>query len=183
MSEVENWITERIVSAASTSEPRLAKYVYAIVDGSRQPMVIPAALDAYSSNFRCLYSGNALAEFGDNAAWVVELKLGESTLNWLVTHGLNRRWAIFATSQLEISAFIRHLKKFTVTVGPDGRTLFFRFYDPHVLRQYLPVFDERQTQLLFSGVGDLFLEDTSGRNALIKYDLGDDGTLNMSSVF
>lgn len=184
--DVESWIVAQLDEARAVGrqgpEGQPFRRTYAIVDASRQPMVIPAALDAFASSVRCLFSGSALREFGDNAAWVVEIDSTEGTLRWLLEQGFNKRWAIFANSLLEIEPFVRHLKKFTVAEGDGGRTFFFRFYDPHVLRQYLPAFDERQVRLFFREIEDVFFEDTSGRHRLLKYNLADDGRL-MTSLF
>lgn len=157
-------------------------HVYAVVDASRQPMMIPAALDAMASRNSCLYSGEALREFGDNAAWVAELLPTESTLGWLLEQGFGKRWMIFATSKLELAAFIRHLKKFTMASNDDGRTVFFRFYDPQVLRQYLAVLNDRQKASFFEGVEHIMLEDSREKGAILSYAPSKDGSLIESRI-
>lgn len=187
LDEIETWIAGHFDTAAlggpvPAGELGPRRHLYAIIDASRQPMMIPAALEAIASRVSCLYSGNALREFGDNAAWVVELLPSESTLHWLLQQGFNKRWAIFASSRLELAPFVRHLKKFTVVNNERGETLFFRFYDPHVLRQYLPMFDDQQTTSFFRGIDDVFFEDTSRENTIVKFSLSDESRLTKTAV-
>ncbi len=178
--EVENWITSQLNfnSRETGSSGQVASQkMYAIVDGSRQPMIIPVALEAMASRVSCLYSGGALSELGDNAAWVVELLPGESTLRWLLEHGFEKRWFIFASSDLVLESFVRHLKKFTVVKNERGETLFFRFYDPHVLRQYLPMFSDQQRVSFFKNVTKVFFEDTTQRSKIVQFSLSDTNRL------
>ncbi|EJN05780.1 DUF4123 domain-containing protein [Phyllobacterium sp. YR531] len=158
-------------------------HLYAIVDASRGPMLIPATLDARASRVECLYRGKALEEFGDDTAWVAELLPTESTLDWIVEEGFGKRWAIFATSRLELAAFVSHLRKFTLIEDDEGTHHFFRFYDPQTLRQFLPAFDNQQLARFFKGVDAYYLENTLNPDELIEFRIdGDALTHNTHSL-
>jgi hypothetical protein len=42
-----------------------------------------------------------------------------------------------------------HFRQFMVIHDPDNKSVYFRFYDPRVLRTYLPKFDSDQLNLMY----------------------------------
>ncbi|MFD1747604.1 DUF4123 domain-containing protein [Rhizobium helianthi] len=151
--------------------------LYAVIDASRSPMTIPAALQAMTDKVACLYRGQALEEFGDDTAWVAAINLDESVLDWLIDNGFGKRWSIFLRSSLQLADIVRHLRKFTVIQDDQGTTHFFRFYDPRTLRQYLPVFTTEQRTAFFRGVHTWYCENDVRPNELLKFSTNGDSLL------
>ena len=52
-----------------------------------------------------------------------------------------------------------HLRTFLKVYGPDLKPLYFRYYDPRVLRVYLPTCNDQELQTVFGPVLRYLLED------------------------
>ncbi len=80
--------------------------------------------------------------------------------NWLINDGKGDSWGIFIKTELEINALAEQLQKLLiVTMQDDGRQVYFRFYDPRVLRTMLPTSDPAQLKEIFGQVDVFFCED------------------------
>lgn len=143
--------------------------LYAVVDASRAPMIIPPALQAMTDKVACLYRGNALEEFGDDTAWVAEMTSDESVLQWLIDKGFGKRWSVFLRTSHALEDVVRHLRKFTVVKDNEGTIHFFRYYDPRTLRQYLPVLTSEQAAVFFKGIECFCCENDLKAGELLKF--------------
>jgi hypothetical protein len=147
--------------------------LYAVVDASRAPMIIPPALQAMTDKVACLYRGNALEEFGDDTAWVAEMTSDESVLQWLVDKGFGKRWSIFLRTSHVLENVVRHLRKFTMVRDSEGTVHFFRYYDPRTLRQYLPVLTAEQAAVFFKGIECFYCENDLKAGEFLRFRFGD----------
>jgi len=161
--------------------PQPGQSLYAVVDASKDPYVIPHTLEAMASNVVCLFKGDARENLGDQTAWIAQIDRQEQLLEWLMEEGWGKRWGFIALSDFPLDRFATHLRKFTKVVDAEGVEHFFRFYDPQVLRQYLPVFDQKQHDLFFRGVRACFIEDSRDPQTILRY-RSDDGTLVSQAV-
>ena len=57
----------------------------------------------------------------------------------------------------------RHFRKFNVVYDPDGKPLFFRYYDPRVIVEVLSVLEPQQLDAFFGPVESLVLVDGEAR--------------------
>jgi hypothetical protein len=57
---------------------------------------------------------------------------------------------------------------------PDGRRLYFRYYDPRVFRVYLPTCNAEEMEQVFGPVLSYQMEDESARNLLV-FERGGEG--------
>ena len=55
----------------------------------------------------------------------------------------------------------------------DGKPLYFRYYDPRVLRVYLPTCNESELKTVFGPVTHYWVEGEDG-NSMIEYSQADD---------
>jgi hypothetical protein len=56
--------------------------------------------------------------------------------NWILEHGWGKNCGIFATSAADLRQMRRHLRTFLVVHDEEGKPLYFRYYDPRVLRVF-----------------------------------------------
>jgi hypothetical protein len=145
-----------------------ARHLYAVVDAARQPMLIPATIEALASSRECLFRGKALENIGDQAPWAVLIDPNEDVLDWLAEDGFGRRWASFAVSAMPLGEFVSHLRRFTMVEDDAGRHLYFRFYDPNVLRMYLPTLDAEQTVRFFRNVDAWLVENNLNADEIVE---------------
>jgi len=73
-----------------------------------------------------------------------------------------------------------HLRRFVMAKLTDGRSVYFRFYDPRVLRAYLPTCTEEEVQSFFGPVERYAMENGDGE-LLLTFEQSD-GILIKSRV-
>ena len=111
--------------------------VYAVLDGARDRRVRGFVLDARAPAW-CLYRGQLPAVLEDAAPWLLRLLPGQGYVEELFARGWNRSWGIALASTLGSRELRRHLRRFLTVRSEAGTKLVFRYYDPRVLRVYLP---------------------------------------------
>ncbi len=117
---------------------------------------------------RCLYEGDSEAMLGAVAPWLFQLERETYFANWISEQGAGKSWGIIIRSSLEEEELYRHLRKFLIVHKEDGKELYFRFYDPRVLREFLPTCDTHQLDEFFGSVEAYLMEDEEGK--MIQFD-------------
>lgn len=134
----------------------LDRSLYAIVDCARDPAVFDA-LGEPALEVRCLYSGALPDELARAAPYLVRLGAA-SAFTDVFREAWGRSWGILVRASADIDELRRHFMKLNVVRGPDGRRLLFRYYDPRVLRVFLPTCDREQLAETFGPVQELVVE-------------------------
>jgi hypothetical protein len=132
---------------------------YAILDGARNDMLLGSLHGDGAPRWRCLFAGELEPDMAAVAPYLVELEPDAPWTQRLLGECWGQNFGVFLTSDLALPALWRHLRKQTRVYGPDLEPLFFRFYDPRVLRSYLPTCDARQLAEFFGPVRFFFAED------------------------
>ena len=87
--------------------------------------------------------------------------------SWFRQIGWGQAWGILLASDLPMNELQKHFRKFLFVSTDDDQELYFRFYDPRVLRVFLPTCDVAQLELFFAGIRHFIIEDDAGNP--IKY--------------
>ena len=161
--------------AAVGGEARL----YVVADGGRDRN-IRTLLQALAEESACLYQGEALAEYGDEAPWLATAGPHSELWTWLIEEGLGQRWGVFIVSAQPFQALRSHLRKFVKVKTTDGASLFFRFFDPQVLSGQIRVFSREQRERFYAGIATIGFE--IGDAAFLAASLVPDGRLHWRSV-
>ena len=120
--------------------------------------------------FECLFTGDLAEELEDVAPYLGCLaSLGPET-QAVVEDLLARHLGILVTllppagsdEPPSFSQVHRHFRKFNVVYGPEGKPLFFRYYDPRVIVDVLKVLDEQQLKAFFGPVDRMLLTQSDG---------------------
>ncbi|MCY0986639.1 immunity protein Tsi6 family protein [Nannocystis sp. ILAH1] len=132
-------------------------HLYAIIDAARSDralQLVEESIDPYAS----LYDGEQGRAFDDIAPYLVHLQPGSWLLERLVTEGWGDAWGIYVQSGAGFDKVRRHLRQFLkVEVEGEAKPMFFRFYDPRVLRTFAAVMaPEQRSELLKAVDGVLF---------------------------
>jgi Domain of unknown function (DUF4123)/Inner membrane component of T3SS, cytoplasmic domain len=130
---------------------------FAIVDAARDEGVL-ALLRESDSAYQSLYEGLQGQVMAEQAPYLVELGGGSSFDEVLVRRGWGKSWGVYLTSREPFRELRRHLRKFLFVKDEAGRELYFRFYDPRVLRVFLPTCSPRQAGAFFEGVEAFSME-------------------------
>lgn len=149
--------------------------VYALLDGARDPrierMVRLSGLD-----YECMFAGVESFRFRTAAPYIVHLEPDSDLTGVLLGEAWGQSWGIFLRTPPE--AWLRtvrfHFKQFLRVKDESGRILFFRFYDPRVLRTYLPTCNAAEAKN-FLGPAASVIAESEHADAVMVYGLGDDG--------
>lgn len=112
-------------------------FVYAIIDGASVPQLI-SKLEQFHPKHVCLWRGELELELREVVPYVVAIRHEDEFTNWFLRQSSGTPWGVFVISDTEIHALAYHLRKLLMAELPNGKKVYFRFYDPRVLRAYLP---------------------------------------------
>ena len=106
-----------------------------------------------------LYEGKS-KEFLENfAPYLLSLEGGSAQCISLVEKLWSHGAAIFFKSDSTSDDLHRHFRKFLFVKTSKGKELYFRFYDPRVLRIFLPTCDQKQLLDFFEPIKYFITED------------------------
>jgi hypothetical protein len=111
--------------------------VYAVLDGASISGLLER-LQTAKEEWTCLYRGELEPDLAEVAPYLVKLRRESPLTAWILSEGWGNHWGIFAVTPVGLEAMRRHLRRFLRVKDPDDQVLYFRFYDPRVLRLYLP---------------------------------------------
>ncbi len=139
------------------SDPGLRPWV--VLDGAGVPG-LPVRLSGLpAQRWACLFHGQLEPDVAELAPYLLELPRQGELLDWLLS-GWGHHWGVYllAPEATDLALLRRHLRKLGLVQGPAGEPLWFRWYDPRVLRLAVPGFDPGQLQTLFGPVTRFLLE-------------------------
>jgi len=136
--------------------------LYAVLDCARDPRIRTLLLESVELS-QSLYEGLQGETMADVAPYLVELPKGSRLLTALVQEGWGKGWGIYLSSPLAFKDTRRHLRKFLmVTQEGSSEQFYFRFYDPRVLRVFLPTCTPEQRAELMGDFACFLLEGEAG---------------------
>lgn len=137
--------------------------VYWLLDGAQDPEIADL-LRRGGLEFTCLFEGNLHPRLRAAAPYLVHLSAGSSTTELLLRKGWGKAWGILTIARPEITLTQQrlHFKKLLRVQTEDGEVFGFRFYDPRVLREYLPTCKSDEIKTLFGPVTRLLAESHDG---------------------
>ena len=147
-------------------------HVFAILDGARNPRIF-GAVDAARVDRTCLYSVN-LHWPGEELPWkligaapyLVELEPESELSSLVISQGWHDNWGIFSRAKSDLGKLRRHFRDLLVVRDPRNRKLMFRYYDPRVLRVYLPSCNAEELRTFFGPVDELIVPGIKSHTAV-----------------
>lgn len=141
--------------------PRAAgREVWMIVDGARDRNIYGALLDSYL-NYSCLYHGEISPELELAAPYLVQLEYDDSYSIKLIERAWGNSWGVFLKCDSSMDTLRRHLRTLLTVRDQKGSLLLFRYYDPRVLRVYLPTCWEDELKTVYGPIDRFWMEDES----------------------
>ena len=133
--------------------------LYAVLDTARDPAIYPLLLTSGASYYS-LYAGKSALELEAVAPYLVSLPPRCELLQTLVAKGWGKSWGIFLTSNQPAETIWHELRRsLMVKLEETQEFVYFRFYDPRVLRSFLAMADARQMVELTGTMTSLLVED------------------------
>ncbi len=135
--------------------------MYAVLDACDEPSV-PVIARNLQNKACCLFQGKALEENWTVAPYLVELT--PLALACIKDQLLGKPWGFFfSANEVTLADLWRHFRRFTLVSLPEGKTVYFRFYDPRVLGTYLESCTNEETSDFFGPLNTIWTEETDGK--------------------
>ncbi|WP_437817842.1 DUF4123 domain-containing protein [Sorangium sp. So ce1078] len=131
--------------------------LFAVVDAARDPR-IRLLLGEAGEQTASLYTGFQGEILADVGPTLVHLPHGSTLLDALVDCGWGDSWGVFLTSNRPFGDVRKHLRRFLLVESGTGKQQYFRFYDPRVLRGFLPTCGPRKVEALFEEIEAFAME-------------------------
>lgn len=139
--------------------------VWMILDPARDRRIYFDLVNSHLE-YTCLYSGNIPDQLEAAAPHLVQLDFNDRYTRDLVDRAWGNSWGVFLRSPVRMERLRRHLRTFLVVNDWSGRRLLFRYYDPRVLRVYLPTCTTEELRTVFGPVTHFWTEDSSSEHLL-----------------
>ena len=131
--------------------------LYAILDAARDIRIL-ALLVHHKEECQSLYEGPEGAKLAQVAPYLVRLTPDSKLLEALVKEGWGKSWGVYLTCAGDFQEIRRHLRHFLQVRLPDGEQVYFRFYDPRVMRIFLPTCIAEEATQFFGSIKRYVLE-------------------------
>ncbi|MEW6127925.1 MAG: DUF4123 domain-containing protein [Acidobacteriota bacterium] len=140
---------------------------YAVLDGASIENLLPM-LFKFEPEFVCLFEGDLEPDMAEVAPYLVKLESETPFTNWLIEEGWGNHYGIFAVSFGDFKQVRQHFRKFLIVYDSTGKPMRFRYYDPRVLRKFLPTCTAAELAQLFDKL-EFFLLEGEDRKVGIKF--------------
>ena len=140
--------------------------VYALLDGASVPGLLDRLYGDPRPQFECLMHGDLAPDMAEVAPYLVALDPASELADWVLAHGWGNHWGSFALTRRDLRTLWFHLRNLNIVYGPDGKPMLFRYYDPRVLRIFLPTCEPEQLAEMFGPVTTFVTEADAPGTAL-----------------
>jgi hypothetical protein len=139
--------------------------IFSILDTARNEKIFPALMES-SLEYKCLFLGDIPRVMASAAPHLVLLRQDSSFAKWLFRENWGNSWGIFLSSNWPLAALLNHFRELIMARLEDGSTYYFRFYDPRVLRVYLPTCNADEIKAFFGPVEGFYIENEDSSEML-----------------
>jgi hypothetical protein len=131
--------------------------VFVVLDGARDER-IPRRVEGYLDQKACLYEGDLTRDLANAAPYLLRLFRDDRFCRQLLDEGWGNAWGVFVVANTSMNSLRKHFRTFMVVRGPSGQRLIFRWYDPRVLRSYLPTCNLEELRAIFGPIRAFIVE-------------------------
>jgi len=132
--------------------------VYSVLDGASVPNLRQKIFEDDPAR-ECLYRGELQPDMAEVAPYLIRLQINTPFMDWVLQTGWGKHWGIFALSNSDLRSLRRHFRTLLTVHDPTGKPMLFRYYDPRVLRVYLPTCNAEELATIFGPIDSYLLED------------------------
>jgi len=155
---------DRLIDALWPADAPAGSSVWAILDAARDERIYPE-LRLSRLEIIPLYAGKLPESLQRAAPYLVELGPNYSFTRPLLEMGWGRSWGVFLRIG-DARNLRHHLRGFLRVQDESGRRLVFRYYDPRVLRVYLPTCLPDELATVFGPISQFLVEDDGGETLI-----------------
>lgn len=140
--------------------------LFAILDACGEPRV-PAMANQLQDRAVSLFSDRPDQDYWAIAPYLADVDL--DLFEWIVDQLWGTPWGVFLYSTQDLETLHKHFRRFLNVRGPDGKEMYFRYYDPRVLPAFLSSCDQVEAKSFFGPVSTLIAQ--SAGDALLEINL------------
>jgi hypothetical protein len=148
--ELSPWQTRLIETLESTCS-------FAVLDGAISPAVRDL-LNQAGVFYQSLYEGEQSAELAAFGPYLAEIQKGSKLIPFLIKVGWGKSWGIFLSTKMSFAETRKHLRHFLTVDIEGGQRVLFRFYDPRVMRVFIPSCTPGQREEFFGRIEQIVAE-------------------------
>ena len=115
---------------------------------------------------QCLYDGDSAVNLARWAPYLIRLQPNSPLLRVLIEKGWGKGWASYLTTTSPFEEVRKHFRKFLMVQIEQGKEVYFRFYDPRVMRDFLPTANNAELTIFFGPVSEWIIEGPEGEELL-----------------
>ena len=148
-----------------------AEGAYALIDGAACQELLDQ-LDQHEPDYCCLYPGDLEADMEAVAPYLVALLPNHPFTEWLLANLPGKPWGILVHASATLRQLRKHFRAFLIVKNEQAESLHFRYYDPRVIRLFLPTCDTEQFETFFAPVSAYIAEGDEGYFVSYQYQDG-----------
>ncbi len=130
--------------------------VWAILDPARDPKSYWTLVNSHL-NYSCLFAGRLPDALEQVAPHLVQLDPEDEFTDYLAAQ-VGNSLGVFFQCDAAMKTVRHHLRKLLTVRDPRGRKLLFRYYDPRVLRVFLPTCDSSELDQMYGPIKTYWTE-------------------------
>lgn len=115
------------------------------------------SVDGLNSNCSSLYKVSSKEDVESLAPHLFNAK-GSDFIHWYNENSWGKFWGVIINSVATFDELFKHFRRFLTIQDEQGKKLYFRFYDPRVLKIFLPTCDDKQIIEFFGPVESFIVE-------------------------
>ncbi len=131
--------------------------LYGIVDSAKNEEVFRYLITG-DIKYKSLFEDTMDVQSYGVSGFLVECKKESPLFKWMTTEAWGDSCSIFFTSEESFDELFSHFQKFNRVFLEDDDVVLFRYYDPRVLRTYLPTCTRDEIDTFFGEVVIFFAE-------------------------
>lgn len=139
---------------------------FLIIDSSRAGEKLEPLMHFQNSVFSYLFSGKKGNKLKSVSPIIFDVS-NDDILWKFMEVGWGKSWGVLFYSTYSLKIIRKQLKNFLIVQTEYKKKLYFRFYDPRVLRIFLPTCNEEQLKEFFGSVDYFICEDENPEEAIV----------------
>jgi hypothetical protein len=137
-----------------------------LVDAARDRRIFELLLECFYSQHSCLFAGPIAPELQVAAPYLVQLAYDDKKTRKFLQMAWGNSWGVFVKCNQRLEVLRKHLRTFLLVRDEDGNQLMFRYYDPRILRVYLPTCRVGELETVFGPIERFVMEDDTSNGLL-----------------
>ncbi len=155
--------------------------VWAVLDAARDERIWDLISRSYLDKC-CLFAGDLSPQLEQTAPHLLQVSARDTVTDSLLEYGWGQAWGIFVQSDAPMQTLRRHLRTLLRVRDEAGRYLLFRYYDPRVLRTYLPTCLAAELKTVFgSSIMNVRME-AEDPASIVSFAMDSDGLLQQDML-